>query len=392
MIGIALSKIETELRDQAAQVADSTLAPLAARWDEEERFPDESWDAMIEGGLTGLTISKEYGGKGYGPRQACIVLEEVARGCAASALALQFNLNGPPKVIESLGSADLKDRLLPGAADATRYFAVAMTEPEAGSAATELTTTLTPTSDGYSLSGEKCYITGGLRADTFLVFCRIKGSRGAKGLGAVIVEAGAPGFAPPTSEPKMGGRGIAEASLKFDNVPISPSDVVIKPIADSTEGAKVMLKQFNPERCGNAAICIGVSRAALDSSVAFMKSREQFGRPIAEFQGLQWKVADMALDIEASQLLLRAATSDLDAEGFPDLKATVMAKLYANEMAQRVTNAAIQLHGHRGYTRSDGIERMFRDVRGMAIGGGTTEILRNLLASDVLGQRYSQRR
>ena len=186
-------------------------------------------------------------------------------------------------------------------------------------------------------------------------------------------------------------RDRAEATLRFEDVPIPERDVVIPADPSSSRGAALLLKQFNPERCGNAAMCIGVAQAALEESVAFVLEREQFGRPIVEFQGLQWKLADMALAVEAARLLTwRAAMSDED--GFPALRDTVMAKLFANEMAQRVTNEAIQIHGHRGYTRHRPVERFFRDVRGMALGGGTTEIMRNLLAGIVTGRQLSQRR
>ncbi|MEA2247590.1 MAG: hypothetical protein QOH46_2119, partial [Solirubrobacteraceae bacterium] len=166
---------------------------------------------------------------------------------------------------------------------------------------------------------------------------------------------------------------------------------VLAPDSASRRGAELLVTQFNPERCGNAAMCIGVARAALDDSLAFVAEREQFGRPIVEFQGIQWKLADMAVDVEASRLLTwRAALSD--SGGFPALHETAAAKLAANEMAQRVTNQAIQLHGHAGYTRARPLERYFRDVRGMALAGGTTEILRNILAAGLTGRRLSQRR
>jgi len=207
----------------------------------------------------------------------------------------------------------------------------------------------------------------------------------------VLVERGQEGFAEPRTQPKMGGRGVGEAVLGFDGIRIEPGAVIVPADAGSSQGAAIMLRQFNPERCGNAAMCIGVAQAALEESVAFVLEREQFGRPIVEFQGLQWKLADMALAVEAARLLTwRAALSDED--GFPALRDTVMAKLFANEMAQRVTNEAIQIHGHRGYTRHRPVERFFRDVRGMALGGGTTEIMRNLLAGIVTGRQLSQRR
>jgi len=387
----SLTDQQEELRRRARRLAESELRPHAAHWDEEEVFPEPSLEALRHSGLLAVTVPSEHGGMGLGTFEACLVLEEIARGCMASALIAQMFLNGPPRAIARLGTDEQRRRLLPGVADGRRYFAIAMSEPQAGSAGTDLSTTLSPKGAGFRLTGIKCFITGGARADSFLVFCRAAGSSGPKGIGAVVVERGARGFAEPEVEPKMGTRGVAEATLRFEDVPIPERDVVIPADPSSSRGAALLLKQFNPERCGNAAMCIGVAQAALEESVAFVLEREQFGRPIVEFQGLQWKLADMALAVDAARLLTwRAALSDDD--GFPALRETVMAKLFANEMAQRVTNEAIQIHGHRGYTRHRPVERFFRDVRGMALGGGTTEIMRNLLAGIVTGRQLSQRR
>ncbi|MEA2382909.1 MAG: hypothetical protein QOH72_2880 [Solirubrobacteraceae bacterium] len=390
-VGFALSPGQEALRERARRLAAEELRPHAARWDAEEVFPERSLEAMRRSGLLGLTVPRRYGGEGLGTFEACLVLEELARGCMASAMVAQMFLNGPPRALAVLGTEEQRERLLPGVAAGERYFAIAMTEPEAGSAGTDLVTTLHPDGDGFRLAGTKCSITGGARADTFVVFCRAPDTRGPSGIGAVVVERRAPGFAPPEVEPKMGGRGVAEATLRFEDVPVAARDVVLAPDPASRRGAEVLLTQFNPERCGNAAMCVGVAQAALDDSLAFVGDREQFGRPIVEFQGIQWKLADMAVDVEASRLLTwRAALSD--SGGFPALHETAAAKLAANEMAQRVTNQAIQIHGHAGYTRARPLERYFRDVRGMGLAGGTTEILRNILAAGLTGRRLSQRR
>jgi alkylation response protein AidB-like acyl-CoA dehydrogenase len=390
VVGFALSEEQEALRERARRLAEEELRPHAARWDAEEAFPEPSLEALRRSGLLGLTVPARYGGDGLGTFEACLVLEELARGCMATAMIAQMFLNGPPRALAVLGTDEQRSRLLPGVAAGTRYCAIAMTEPEAGSSGTDLSTTLRSDGQAFRLTGTKCYITGGARADTFLVFCRAEGSRGASGIGAVVVERGAPGFAPPQIERKMGGRGVAEATLRFEDVPIAPADVVLAADPGSRRGGDILLRQFNPERCGNAAMCLGVSRAALEDSLAFVSERHQFGRPVVEFQGIQWKLADMAVDLEASRLLTwRAALSDDG--GFPALQETAAAKLAANEMAQRVTNAAIQLHGHAGYTRDRPVERYFRDVRGMALAGGTTEILRNILAAGLAGRRFSQR-
>ena len=385
-----LSEKQEELRRQARELAEHELAPYAARWDESEEFPERSYQLLRAHGLTGLTVPPEYGGGGLGVFEACVVLEEIARGCMASAMTLQMNLNGPPRFLARYGTDEQRRAFLPGVVDGSRYFAIAMTEPQAGSDGLALRATLTPDGDRFRLDGVKCHITGGDRADSVLVFCRAPGTSGARGIGAVVVERDMPGFAPPEVEPKMGGRGVSEAVLRFDGVAVPRSHVILEPDPSSTDGGRILLVQFNPERCGNAAMCVGVAQAALDATVGYVSRREQFGRRVVEFQGIQWKIADMALDIEAARLLLRQAASS-DVDGFPQTRATVMAKLYANEMAVRVCNEAIQLHGHKGYLRRFPVERFFRDVRGMGIGGGTTEILRNILAGEVTGMRFSQR-
>lgn len=387
---MTLTAEQDALREEARGVA-AQLAPDAARWDDEERFPESSLTTMADSGLLGATVPVEHGGGGMGVFEACLVLEELARGCLASAVVAQMFLNGPPRAIATLGTDEQRSRFLPAVARGEAYWAVAMTEPEAGSDGTALSSTLVPDGDGYRLSGRKWAITGGARSEWFLVFCRLAGSVGARGIGAVVVHRDAEGFASPVVEPKMGMRGVAEAELAFHDVAIASDDVVIVPDASSSRGAAVLVRQFNPERCGNAAMCIGVAQAALDAATDHARTRTQFGRPIVEFQGLSWKLADMAVQLESARLMTwRAAASDED--GFPELRATAMAKLHAGEMAQRVTNEAIQVHGHRGYLRTYPLERHFRDVRGLSLGGGTAEIMRNIIAAEVTGVRTSQRR
>lgn len=377
------------LRDRAAAVA-ATLAEDAKRWDEEEIFPEASMEKLRAAGICGLTMPKEYGGEGLGVLEACIVAEEIAAVCMNSSMLVQMFLNGPPRAILELGTEDQRQRYLPSCTTGERFFSIAISEPQAGSSATELQSRLEPDGDGYRLYGDKCYITAGMRSDTFLVFCRLAGTTGAKGLGAVIIERGQEGFETPHSQPKMGGRGIGEAVITFDGVRIEARDVVVVPEAGSSRGAAIMLKQFNPERCGNAAMGIGVARAALEHAIVHLRTRKQFGRELAEFQGLQWKIADMSLRLEsARELLWRAAGSDDG--GFPNTRWTVMAKIYANEATRFVCDEALQLHGHHGYCRDLPLERYYRDARGLSLGGGTTEVMRNVLAGEVLGRRFSQK-
>ncbi|MGB5113161.1 MAG: acyl-CoA dehydrogenase family protein [Mycobacterium sp.] len=386
-----LTDAQQELVERARGIARAELRPHAAEWDRRQEYPERSYQILRQNGLTGLTVPTEYGGRGLGVFEACLVLEELAVGCMASALTVQMHLNGPPRVIARMGSEQQRKQYLPEVVDGSRRFAIAMTEPQAGSDGIALATTLAPDGDDYRLTGTKCHITGALQANTFMVFCRAPGTRGPDGIGAVLVDADVEGLGPIETEEKMGGRGVAECVLRFTDAPVRRDQVVLEPRPGSKEGAAFLIRQFNPERCGNAAMSIGVARAALDDAIEYIKQREQFGRPILEFQGIQWKIADMATELDAARLLLwRAARTDV--AGFPGIRETAMAKLYANEAAVRVCNEAIQLLGHKGYLTRYPMERYFRDVRGMGIGGGTTEILRNMIAAEVTGVRTSQRR
>ncbi|HTK62933.1 MAG TPA: acyl-CoA dehydrogenase family protein [Pseudonocardia sp.] len=386
-----LTEAQRDLVDRARTIAQTDLRPRAPEWDRRAEFPEASFDLLRHAGFTGLTVPTEYGGQGLGVFEACLVLEELAAGCMASAMSIQMQVNGPPRVIMRLGSEQQKKTYLPAVADGSIRFSIAMTEPQAGSDGVSLASTLTPDGDGFRLTGTKCHITGAASAHAFLVFCRAPDTSGPEGIGAVLVDADVEGLGPIETEEKMGGRGVAEGVLRFDGAPVRADQVLLAPRKGSKEGAAFLVRQFNPERCGNAAMSVGVARAALEDAIEYVKQREQFGRPILEFQGIQWKIADMATELDAARLLLwRAARTDVD--GFPGMRETTMAKLYANEMAVRVCNEAIQLLGHKGYLTRYPMERYFRDARGLGIGGGTTEILRNMIASEVTGVRVSQRK
>jgi butyryl-CoA dehydrogenase len=225
-----------------------------------------------------------------------------------------------------------------------------------------------------------------------MVFARFgDNSIGARGIGAVLVEKGMDGFSVGKPERKMGGRAVKEAELHFDNVRIPEENIIVEGTPDSSDSFKRLMSSFGPERVGNAGMCVGISQGAYDTALAYSETREQFGRPIAEFQGIQWKIADMATQLHAARLMTYRAATNLK-NGFPDPLECAMAKLYANEMAQKVTNEALQIHGHYGYCRDYPLERMVRDARGFSLGGGTPEILRNTIAAQCYGRTFNQRR
>jgi alkylation response protein AidB-like acyl-CoA dehydrogenase len=372
------------LRKLARDVAERELAPRARHWDETEEFPEASWDAIRRADLFGITIGEQWGGMGLGDIEAAIVLEELARIDVSSAILAQLIFNGPPRAIEHLGSGALRDRWLPLAASGEGLFCIGISETEAGSAVNHMRARLEPDGDGYRLNAYKNYVTGGHKARVCLVWCRFPGSEGTKGIGAVVVDLETPGVTVAGTHVKMGLRGTSEAELAFDDVAIGPEDVLVAGDAADSEGFKALISHINHERCGNAAMCVGAAQGALEYAVRYMNERTVGGRPLADLQGLQWKIADMATELEGARLLLQRAVHLAGAHGTPPALETAMAKAAANVAAKRVCDEAIQLLGGYGYSREYPVERVYRDIRGLCIGAGTVEIQRNYIGSQVL--------
>ena len=372
------------LRELAREVAERELAPLARHWDESEEFPEASWDALKKAELFGITVDERYGGLGMGDIEASIVLEELARVDVSSAILAQLIFNGPPRAIQHLGNDAMKERWLPLAASGEGLFCIGISETEAGSAVNHMRARLTPDGDGYRLEAYKNYVTGGHKAVCCLVWCRFPESEGTKGIGAVVVDLEADGVTVTGTHVKMGLRGTSEAELAFDGVYIAPDDVLVSGDPSNSEGFKTLISHINHERCGNASMCIGAAQGAFEYAVRYMNERTVGGRPIAELQGLQWKIADMAVQLEGARLLLKRAVHLAGPHGTPPPLETAIAKTAANLAAKYVCDEAIQLLGGYGYSREYPVERAYRDIRGLCIGAGTVEIQRNLIGSQVL--------
>jgi alkylation response protein AidB-like acyl-CoA dehydrogenase len=372
------------LRALARDVAERELAPNARHWDETEEFPEGSWDALRKADLFGITVDAEYGGMGMGDVEAAIVLEELARVDVSSAILAQLIFNGPPRAIQHLGKPELKERWLPMAASGEGLFCIGISESEAGSAVTHMRARLSPDGDGYRLQAYKNYVTGGHKARCCLVWCRFPGSEGAKGIGAVVVDLESPGVTVAGTHVKMGLRGTSEAELAFDDVYVAPEDVLLAGDPASSDAFKTLISHINHERGGNAAMCIGAAQGSLEYAVRYMNERVIGGRPIAELQGLQWKVADMATQLEGARLLLQRALRLAGPGGTPPALETAMAKAAANLAAKFVCDEAIQLLGGYGYSREYPVERTYRDIRGLCIGAGTVEIQRNFIGSQIV--------
>src|SRR5215467_7437974 len=308
---------QAALRQLARDVAERSLAPMAREGDETEEFPQKSWDAMRKAELFGITIGEQWGGAGLGDVEAAIVLEELARCDVSSAILAQLIFNGPPRAIQHLGSDALRDKWLPLAASGDALFCIGISETEAGSAVTHMRARLTADGDGFRLNAYKNYVTGGHKARCCLVWCRFPGSEGARGIGAVVVDLESDGVSVTGTHVKMGLRGTSEAELAFDDVYVAPEDVLLEGDPSNSEAFKTLIGHINHERCGNASMCIGAAQGALEYAIGYINERTVGGRPLAELQGLQWKVADMGIQLEGARLLLQRAVRLAGPHGTP---------------------------------------------------------------------------
>jgi alkylation response protein AidB-like acyl-CoA dehydrogenase len=339
---------------------------------------------MAAADLFRVTIGEQWGGLGFGDVEAAIVLEEIARHDVSTAICCQLAFNGPPRGIEHLGSPALQDRWLPQVADGEAIISIGITEPDAGSAVQEMRTALKQDGPGgWRLDGYKNYSTLGHAASAVLVWCRWPGGEGARGIGAVIVPMDREGVSLVGRHRGMGIHAATESEIAFDGVAISEEDVLLAGDPASGEPFKLLLSHLNHERCGNAAMCVGAAQGALERAAGYMRDRVVGGRPIADLQGLQWKLADMAVALEGARLLLDRAVRLAGPGGTPPALETAMAKTAANLAAKFVCDEAIQIHGGYGYSREYPLERAYRDVRGLCIGAGTIEAQRNYIGSSV---------
>jgi alkylation response protein AidB-like acyl-CoA dehydrogenase len=375
---------QTALRMLAREVAAREVGPRAAHGDETGEVPTEAIKALAGADLFRVTIGEQWGGLGYGDVEASIVLEEVARHDVSTAICCQLAFNGPARGIEHLGGAALQDRWLPAVADGEAIVSIGITEPDAGSAVQAMRTALTEDGRGrWRLNGYKNFSTLGHAAAGVLVWCRWPGGDGAKGIGAVVVPMDRDGVSLAGKHRSMGIHAATEAEIAFDDVAVTEDDVLLAGDPSSTEAFKVLLSHLNHERCGNAAMCIGAAQGALEHATRYMNDRVIAGKPIASLQGLQWKLADMAIALEGARLLLARAVRLAGPGGTPPALETAMAKTAANQAAKFVCDEAIQLHGGYGYSREYPVERAYRDIRGLCIGAGTIEAQRNYVGSSI---------
>lgn len=370
------------LKRTLREFARKELRPRAARWDETGEYPWENVKRLAELGVTGLAIPAEYGGQGGTGFDVVLAMEEIAWGCANTAMMLMSGIGICAQAIAQYGSAAQKARYLPPLAKGDAVAAIAMTEPDAGSATSRITSSAVRHGDRYLVNGRKCWITRSGVAETYVVFVRFDKLPGIEGVGAVILEKGMPGLQFGTPDPSLGFRGCAFADLVMEEVEIGDEHVLVR-----DGGFKKMMAAFNGQRSLNGAISLGIAQAALEDTLRYVQERRLYGKPIADFQGIQWQLATMATQIEAARLLVYRAAAN-GARGFPLLIEASMAKLFANETALTVTDLCLQLHGGYGYTRAFPLERYLRDARGMAIGGGPPQLQRSQIAAELLKRGF----
>jgi butyryl-CoA dehydrogenase len=381
-----LTDEQRDLREMAAALAADHYAPNARAWDEDRTpLPSVERKRLASLGLLGITLPESCGGSGRPLLDALVVLEELAKASPIAAWPVFEANTGPARVIDLFGTEDQKRRFLEPVVQGEATIAVSISEPDAGSAATDMTTRGRIEGDHVVINGVKRWCSGAGHSEKYLVYLRLDDSRGARSIGAAVVDAQAAGLGFGPQEKLMGFRGICSADITFDEVRIPLADVIVP-----AGGFRKLFTAFSIERLGNATMSLALAQTALDRSARYVLDRRQFGRPIAEFQMVQAAIADMVVRVEGARLLIYAAATQAGS-GAPSPLAASVAKLNANEAAKVVSDLAIQVHGGYGYAAEYEVERLHRDAHGWSLAGGTLNVQRMRIASEYLGVRFDQR-
>jgi butyryl-CoA dehydrogenase len=381
-LDVGLTEEQLELRAEARRIAREVYAPKAAEWEAAaEHLPDSERSRLAKLDLLAISLPTKYGGAGRPLLDALIVIEEIAKASQLAAFPIFEASTGPARVIELFGTEEQRAEFLPSVARGEKTIAVAISEPDAGSAATDIQIRAKITGTEVVLNGAKRWSSGAGKAEQYLVYTRFD-----DGIGAVLVDKDTDGLSFGPQERLMGFRGIPSADMFFQDVRV-PIGRVIVPAG----GFRNLFTAFSIERLGNATMSLAIGQACLDRSAAYVQERHQFGKPVVEFQLVQATLANMVMQVDAARLLVyRAATNA--AHGAPKALEASLAKCFANEMAKQVADLAVQLHGGYGYSQEYEVERMLRDAHGWAIAGGTTNMQRVRIASEFLGRRFDQRK
>ncbi len=372
-------QINTEQREMIASVrslAQTEFKAKAMRW-MDGTFPWENMKQLAELGVLGMSVPEEYGGLGLPILDTALILEEIAKVDYVTAMAVLGEAGVQTRVIARYAPASIRERILPAVVSGDCILAVCMTEPHAGTDVANYRTNARIVGDRVILKGTKTLISRAREAGMFVVFTRVDGKPGREGIGCVLVEPNTKGFAVTGTYHTMGGENLHE--IQFDDCELPLENLVIR-----DDGFRKLLTAFNTQRCLNPSISLGLAEGAFDEAVNYVRERTVFNKPIADFQGIRWKLADMFKDIEAGRGLLYRAC--LTANPFPDPFMAAAAKIFCNEMSLRVTTEAVQVHGGFGFTDEYPVSRFYRGARYGSIGGGASETLRDLIGKKIVGE------
>jgi butyryl-CoA dehydrogenase len=385
-LDFTLSEEQRALQTAARDYAQKRLPAIAQEMETSGEPPSRALIAEFAGhGFLGINIPQALGGLGQGNLEALIVLEEFGKISSAVAFPVFESCVGPVRAIERFANEDLRARVVPRVCSGEIVVAIAMSEPAAGSALTDLTTRAEVRGESVVLNGTKRWCSGGGHADGYVVYCRMSDAPGAKGIGAVYVEKDAAGLSFGKPESLMGFRGVPSSDLYFDDCTVPLTNLIVP-----AGGFKRLMEAFDLERCGNATMALAQASGALEDVVRYVQERRQFGKPIVEFQAVQLRLADMRIKVDAARLLIWRAACNAEA-GLPSVLESSMAKCFANEIAREVTGHAVQLMGGYGYSREYPMERRLRDAWGWGIAGGAIDIQKVNIASAMVGRRFAQR-
>jgi len=378
-----LNELQKTVREMARTIAEEKILPVRAELDEKEEFPWAIMKDLADTDMFRVFIPEEYDGLGGGSLELCLVVEELSRACPGVAVSYAGSLLGSFDLLK-YGSEEQKREYLPDIASGKRLAAFAVTEAEAGSDISNIKTTATRTDKGYVINGTKQFITNGGEADLYTVIVSTDKSKGARGASALLVEKDTPGFSFGRKEKKMGIRTSATRELVFEDCLVPTENI----IGREGMGFIMTLKLFDYTRPGIAAQALGLAQGALDAATEYARERVQFGHPIISFQAVQHMLANMAIDVEAARALVYAVARAIDGGGKDFSKESAIAKVFASDIAMRVTTDAVQIFGGVGYMRDYPVEKMMRDAKIMQIYEGTNQVLRNTIA---LGLRKKKR-
>ncbi len=370
-----LTEEQVMIRDLARKIAEEKIAPKAQELDEKGEFPWEIIKVLAQSDLFRVFLPEEYGGLGGGVFELCLVTEELSKACSGVAVSYAASALGAFPIL-LYGTEEQKKKYLPDIASGKKLTAFALTEPEAGSDASAIQTTAVKDGDHYILNGTKCFITNGGEAEIYTIIAMTDKKKGARGASALIVKKGTEGFTFGKEEDKMGIRASATRELVFSDCKVPKENLIGKEGA----GFIVAMKTFDSSRPGIGAQAVGIAQGALDRAIDYARQRVQFGHPISSFQGIQHMLADMATQIEAARALVYAVARMVDKGGKDIARPSAMSKLFASDMAMKVTTDAVQIFGGYGYMKEYPVEKMMRDAKITQIYEGTNQIQRNIIA------------